>query len=725
MGKIHLLEQSTINQIAAGEVVDRPVSVVKELMENAIDAGAAAITVEIKQGGIELIRVTDNGSGMVSEDIPIAFQRHSTSKIKEAVDLLTVSSLGFRGEALSSIAAVARVELITRTHRSLVGNRYVIEGGQQLELEEVGAPEGTTVIVRDLFYNTPARRKFLKTPTSEGSYIFELIGKMALSRPDISFRYIQNGQNRLHTSGNHNLKDVIYHVYGREITRELIPLSFQSPFFSLEGFIGKPSIARGNRSCETYFINGRYIRSQLINRAIEEAYRNFLMQHKFPFTVFQILIEPEFTDVNVHPSKMELRFRNQEFLFEEIVRAIRKALTAGELSPDFVIREKMASAKKTEQKAKPLLNQKEMAAVAVKSERSQEAQTQKVQSKEIQNQEVQSKVAALEPNQTRAVAKSEKSQEVQSKDSAVESEQIAATVKTEAEPEQIITTITTEKNKQPRNRVTAEKPDFERRKRQEKLPEPFEVKRMEKLLLREKEAAYAEEKVQSGTGTETLALYHENFDQVQAVEVQQQNLFEEKLLTMDTLSQVKLVGQIFDTYWIVQYQEYFMIIDQHAAHEKVLYESIIQQLKNQEYTTQQMNPPAIITLTPRQQGQLEALSQVLVRLGFEIEFFGGNEYAVYGMPDNLVGIQPMDFLEEILEQAGDRGKITPEAIYEKAASLACKAAVKGKQRLSQIEAEQLIADLVQLENPYTCPHGRPTMIKMTQYELEKKFKRIL
>ncbi len=273
------------------------------------------------------------------------------------------------------------------------------------------------------------------------------------------------------------------------------------------------------------------------------------------------------------------------------------------------------------------------------------------------------------------------------------------------------------------NRVMAEKPDFERRKRQEKLPEPFEVKRMEQLLLREKEASYAEEKAQPGTTAS--ALHHENFDQVQAVEVQQQNLFEEKLLTMDTLSQVKLVGQIFDTYWIVQYQEYFMIIDQHAAHEKVLYESIIQQLKNQEYTTQQMNPPAIITLTPRQQGQLETLSQVLVQLGFEIEFFGGNEYAVYGMPDNLVGIQPMDFLEEILEHAGDRGKVTPEAIYEKAASLACKAAVKGKQRLSEIEAKQLIADLVQLENPYTCPHGRPTMIKMTQYELEKKFKRIL
>ncbi len=707
--------------------MDRPVSVVKELTENAIDAGATAITVEIKQGGTTLIRVTDNGGGIAAEDLPAAFQRHSTSKITEAADLLTVSSLGFRGEALSSVAAVARVELITRTHSSLVGNRYVIEGGQQLALEEVGAPEGTTIIVRDLFYNTPARRKFLKTPATEGGYIYDMIGKMALSRPDISFRYIQNGQNRLHTSGNHNLKDVIYHVYGRELTRELIPLSFKSSFFSLEGFIGKPVIARSSRSCEIYFINGRYIRSQLINRAIEEGYRNFLMQHKFPFTVFNIKIEPEFTDVNVHPSKMELRFRNQEFLFEEVVRAIRKTLTAGELSPSFSVE----TAKS--QKAKESMKNVEKTAEKA-TEKAAERKGGVSEQKKHNPDQAAEKIPAR-PNPPVIAEQAEKNAEiVKSSEGAIKGSTgtvkgSAGAIKNSAETvksstEVVKNTLETVKNK-----------------KQEKLPEPFEVKRMEKLLIREKEAAYKEKETsaqrkpvfegktspENKNTFEGKTTFEEKSvsEEIQAVDVQQQNLFEEKLLTMDTVSQVKLAGQIFDTYWIVQYQEYFMIIDQHAAHEKVLYESIIKQLKNQEYTTQQMNPPAIITLTPRQQGQFEALSDLLVQLGFEIEPFGGNEYAVYGMPDNLVGIKPMDFLEEILEHAGDKGRITPEAVYEKAASLACKAAIKGKQMLSDVEAEQLIADLVKLENPYTCPHGRPTMIKMTRYELEKKFKRVL
>ena len=663
MGKIHLLDQDTINQIAAGEVVDRPVSVVKELTENAIDAGATAITVEVKQGGTTLIRVTDNGSGIAPEDLPTAFKRHSTSKIMEASDLLTVSSLGFRGEALSSVAAVARVELITRTHYNLIGNRYVIEGGKELSLEEVGAPEGTTIIVRDLFYNTPARKKFLKTPATEGGYISDMIGKMALSRPDISFRFIQNGQSRLHTSGNHNLKDVIYHIYGRELTREMIPLSYQSSFFSLEGFLGKPVAAKSNRSGEIYFINGRYIRSNLIHKAIEEGYRNFLMQHKFPFTVFNIIIEPEFTDVNVHPSKMELRFRNQEFLYEEIVGAVRRILTAGDLSPDFTV--EPAKAKKPDQAARALPDQ-----VKINSKKEAEKTSGAGTERKAE------KTSGTEPER-----KTEKTSGAEPERKAEETSGTGAEGKAE--------------------RPSREKP--KKREEKEEAPEPFEKKRMERLL-REERAGYGE---------------------VQTVDVHQTNLFEEKLLTADTVSQVRLAGQIFDTYWIAQYRDYFLIIDQHAAHEKVLYESIIKRLKNQEYTTQQMNPPVIITLALRQQEQFAQLSGLLSEMGFEIEPFGGNEYAIYGMPDNLVGIAPLEFLEEILENALEKGRITPEAVYEKAASLACKAAIKGNQRLSRAEAEQLIADLVDLENPYTCPHGRPTMIRMTKYELEKKFKRVL
>ncbi|MDY2627749.1 MAG: DNA mismatch repair endonuclease MutL [Lachnospiraceae bacterium] len=642
MGKIHLLDQSTINQIAAGEVIDRPVSVVKELTENAIDAGATAVTIEIKQGGTTLIRITDNGSGIMAEDIPEAFRRHSTSKIMQAADLLTVSSLGFRGEALSSVAAVARVELITRTHSSLVGNRFVIEGGNEQTLEEVGAPEGTTIIVRDLFYNTPARKKFLKTPATEGGYIYDMVGKMALSRPDISFRFIQNGQNKLHTAGNHNLKDVIYHIYGRELTRELIPISYESSFFRIEGFIGKPMISRSTRSCEIYFINGRYIRSNLIHKAIEEGYRNFLMQHKFPFTVFNIIIDPEFTDVNVHPSKMELRFRNQEFLYEEVVSAVRKTLTGRELSPDF------------------------------------SAEPEKQQKKAEEKREV--------------LPAAEKEKKV-----------LPAAEKTGKESNVLLSSEMSLK----KEAVFPVPENENREKKLERSPEPFETKRMERLVKEKKEP------------------YRAKTEEMAAENVRQQNMFEDKLLTVDTVSQVRLAGQIFDTYWIAQYQDTFLIIDQHAAHEKVLYESIISQLKSQEYTTQQMNPPAIISLTPRQQEQFQELSGILSEMGFEVEPFGGNEYAVYGMPDNLVGADPMDLLDEILETAGERGRITPEAVYERAASMACKAAIKGNQHLSEVEATHLIADLVNLENPYTCPHGRPTMIKMTKYELEKKFKRVL
>lgn len=674
MGRIHLLDQNTINQIAAGEVVERPVSVVKELTENAIDAGATAITIEIKQGGIDMIRVTDNGGGIAGEDLPTAFKRHSTSKITDATDLLTVSSLGFRGEALSSIAAVARVELITRTHTSLIGSRYVIEGGRELVSEEVGAPEGTTIIVRDLFFNTPARRKFLKTAATEGSYIHDMIGKMALSRPDISFRYIQNGQNKLHTSGNHNLKDVIYQVYGRELTKELIPLNYESSFFRVEGFIGKPLIARSSRAYEIYFINGRYIKSSLIHKAIEEGYRNFLMQHKFPFTVFQICIDPEFTDVNVHPSKMELRFRNQEFLYEEIVTAVRKTLTSGELSPGFTV--EPAGIKTGKIKKNP----EERKTVQTGVLHSSQAETKKETTTcaDRKNEISKSIPSDREMNQTNTpkdIVQSEKNEDhakhvstVQPESSAYETSGLAVS--------QIVP--------------------------KEKPPEPFEVNRRESYIKEENAACEAE-----------------------AVDLHQQNLFEDKLLTVDTVSQIHLAGQIFDTYWIVQFKDTFMIVDQHAAHEKVLYESILKKLKNQEYTTQQMNPPAIITLTPKQQEQLGEIEGLLRELGFEMEPFGGNEYAVYGMPDNLVGVAPLDFLEELLESAAEKGKITPEAVYERAATMACKAAIKGNQHLSEVEARQLMADLVTLENPYTCPHGRPTMIRMTQYELEKKFKRVL
>ena len=682
MGKIHALDQDTINQIAAGEVIDRPVSVVKELTENAIDAGATAITVEIKQGGISLIRVTDNGGGIASEDLSAAFQRHTTSKITKALDLLTVSSLGFRGEALSSIAAVSRVELITRTHSSLIGNRYIIEGGEEKEQAEVGTPEGTTILVRDLFYNTPARRKFLKTPATEGSYIHDMISKMALSRPDISFRLLINGQSRLHTSGNHNLKDVIYQIYGRDLTKELIPVRYSSSFFRMEGFIGKPLISRSSRSYEIYFINGRYIRSSLIHKAIEEGYRNFLMQHKFPMTVLNLIIDPEFTDVNVHPSKMELRFRNQEFLYEGIVHAVRKTLTSGELSHGFTV-ETPDPADKSSGRVTETMNPADESSGCVPEKTGPAAQNRKERPEK-----------PPEPFEKKRLER------------LIREEQTSY----EAEHGNSSGTETGEKGSES-SFTLPEEP-------KSPLPSKSPKKSAEMLSESLPSAKSGEEKEKQGEAKEVLS-------DAQIVDVRQRDLFEDKILTADTLSQIRLAGQIFDTYWVVQYQDLFLIIDQHAAHEKVLYESIIGKLKEQDYTTQQMNPPLIITLTPKQQERMEEIAPVLARMGFETEPFGGNEYAVYGMPDNLVGISPVDLLDEILESGSEKGTITPDAVYEKAASLACKSAIKGNQHISEEEALHLIADLVELENPYTCPHGRPTMIRMTKYELEKKFKRVL
>lgn len=685
MGKIHMLGQHTIDQIAAGEVIDRPVSVVKELTENAIDAGATAITIEIKDGGSGLIRVTDNGGGILREDLQIAFKRHATSKIGDANDLLTVASLGFRGEALSSISAVSRVELITRTHTALVGSRYVIEGGSECTLEEVGAPEGTTIIVRDLFYNTPARKKFLKSAQTEGSHISDMVSKMALSRPDISFRFIMNGQNKFHTSGNHNLKDVIYQIYGRDIARELLPLEVDGSFFQLHGYLGKPMIARGNRNYEIYFINGRYIKSSLIAKAVEEGYRNFLMQHKFPLCVFNLVIDPEFTDVNVHPAKMEIRFRNQQYLFEELTHAVRKCLTTGELSP------------KIELSAGKLPG----SYPAKKAETAYTAEPAKSKETVYNPQHIQKREAANFANSSEPLCttKSVKATESANSDKSG----------TSAE-----TVYTAETQKISKSEYIAEPAKKEEKPRQP-VYEPFEINRRQQIL-KEAELHLLEQEA-NGKGNA--------LEEVIPKEVHQQNLFEEKLLRVDTLSQVKLVGQIFDTYWIAEYEDTFMLIDQHAAHEKVNYERIIKELKDRSYSTQGMQPPKVITLSVAMQDSYEQAKKIIADMGFEIEPFGGNEYAIYGMPDNLVGIEPEELLEQLLTLGEDAKRITMDAVYERAATMACKASIKGNQRLSPVEAEKLIADLVTLENPYTCPHGRPTMIRMTQKELEKKFKRIL
>ena len=646
MAHITVLDQNTINKIAAGEVIERPASVVKELLENAIDAKATAVTVEIRDGGISFIRVTDNGSGIPKEEVPTAFLRHSTSKIQSVEDLFTVSSLGFRGEALSSIAAVAKVELITKTPEQISGTRYQIEGGKERTLEEIGAPEGTTFLVRDLFYNTPARQKFLKTAQTEGAHVASLVEKIAMSHPEVSVRLIQNNQNKLHTSGNHNLKDMIYTVFGREIAANLLPVEHEEEIFSIRGFAGKPVIARSNRNFENYFINGRYVKSSLVAKAIEEAYRPFLMQHKYPFVLLHLKIEPEYLDVNVHPTKMELRFREEEEIYKKIYEAVSRALAQKELIPQVSLdKKKDIDEEKREEKRAPHPEPFEV-------RRKQEAEK-KLAQERAQNQDV------------------------------------------------------VYENKAVYGRIAESSPSW---LDEESVPQkPVSTQKMEGLAGKAKEMETA-----APPPNHTLP------------KEKQLDLFEEKLLEPQSRKRHKLIGQLFDTYWLVEFDQNLYIIDQHAAHEKVLYEKTMASLKTREFTSQMVSPPVILTLSGQEKRLLEKYKTYFTEIGFELEPFGDREYAIRAIPDNLFSIAKKELFMEMLDNLSDDIlKGSPDLIYEKVASMSCKAAVKGNHSMSAMEADHLIDQLLQLENPYACPHGRPTIISMSKYELEKKFKRIV
>ena len=646
MAHITVLDQNTINKIAAGEVIERPASVVKELLENAIDAKATAVTVEIRDGGISFIRVTDNGSGIPKEEVTTAFLRHSTSKIQSVEDLFTVSSLGFRGEALSSIAAVAKVELITKTPEQISGTRYQIEGGKERTLEEIGAPEGTTFLVRDLFYNTPARQKFLKTAQTEGAHVASLVEKIAMSHPEVSVRLIQNNQNKLHTSGNHNLKDMIYTVFGREIAANLLPVEHEEEIFSIRGFAGKPVIARSNRNFENYFINGRYVKSSLVAKAIEEAYRPFLMQHKYPFVLLHLKIEPEYLDVNVHPTKMELRFREEEEIYKKIYEAVSRALAQKELIPQVSLdKKKDIDEEKREEKRAPHPEPFEV-------RRKQEAEK-KLAQERAQNQDV------------------------------------------------------VYENKAVYGRIAESSPSW---LDEESVPQkPVSTQKMEGLAGKAKELETA-----APPPNHTLP------------KEKQLDLFEEKLLEPQSRKRHKLIGQLFDTYWLVEFDQNLYIIDQHAAHEKVLYEKTMASLKTREFTSQMVSPPVILTLSGQEKRLLEKYKTYFTEIGFELEPFGDREYAIRAIPDNLFSIAKKELFMEMLDNLSDDIlKGSPDLIYEKVASMSCKAAVKGNHSMSAMEADHLIDQLLQLENPYACPHGRPTIISMSKYELEKKFKRIV
>ena len=659
MREIAVLDQNTIDKIAAGEVVERPASVVKELVENAIDAGATAITVEIKEGGIAFIRVTDNGNGIPKDQVRLAFLRHATSKIQKVEDLLQISSLGFRGEALSSISAVSQMEVITKTPEDMTGVRYVIEGGREKSLEEIGAPNGTTMLVRNLFFNTPARAKFLKTAMTEAGYVSAYMEQLALSHQDISFKYMVNGQMRLHSSGNSNLKDVIYGIYGRDITRELLEVRFEQPGILIEGFIGKPVISRGNRNFENYYINGRYVKSKILMKAIEEAYKPYMMQHKYPFVCLQYTISGDEIDVNVHPTKMEVRFQNQGAVYNATYDMITQTLSGREMIPQV-----------------DLASQKEK---------------REEQKKEKKNRE---RISAPEPFETGFRKRTE---QIQEERPAYGKEEPAK--KEETGPPVGIHLASVH-------------------------PAASEVSPPE--IHREQEAEKEEQKIPAKENIPASPSKEEKEPEAALQQPQQMELFDDRLLSKKARARHRIIGQLFETYWLVEYDNKFYIIDQHAAHEKVLYERFMKEFETREVTTQMVSPPQVISLNLQEDMLLKTHMEVFKRFGFEISEFGGREYSIHGVPANIYGISVQDLFVEILDSLENENTRQPlDIIAGRIATAACKAAVKGNNTLSFEEADQLIEELLGLENPYNCPHGRPTIISMTRYELEKKFKRIV
>lgn len=664
--QIHVLDSETVDKIAAGEVVERPASVVKELVENAIDAGATAITVEAKDGGIEYLRVTDNGSGIERDQLRTAFLRHATSKIHTAEDLSHVGSLGFRGEALSSIAAVSKVEVITKTQSTLTGVRIVLEGAVEKAFDEIGAPEGTTFIMRNLFFNTPVRRKFLKQPATEGGYIADLMEHLALSRPDISFKFVLGSQTRFHTSGNGDLKETIYRIYGREVAASLVPIQSLEKGIRIEGYLGKPAVVRSNRNFEIYYINGRFVRSKVLAKAIEEGYKEYLMQHKFPLCVLHISMDAEMVDVNVHPTKMDVRFSDNMLFARLVSDNIHKTLKSNEMIPQA-----------------PLTDEREEKKVLKQA--AQEAR----------------KVRTPEPFETRRES--------------------SFLVKEEAKYQAENLTRKDFMDNPVWNRVKSVK---------EEEISPEEETKEEQLLAQDdffvEEIPVKDEENKASITVEKEESIQKAPEEEKLEDVSQMNLFEEKILTVENRMKYRIIGQVFDTYWLVQYEDKMLMIDQHAAHEKVKYERLIKQYQEKSVVSQALMPPIVVSLSGKEEVVLKEHRDVFLALGFEVEAFGGTEYALRSVPVDLYGCGEREMFLEVLDELSEGksyGNI--RVIEEKIASMSCKAAVKGNNRLSTAEAEKLIDELLTLDNPYNCPHGRPTIVTISKMEMEKKFKRIV
>ena len=698
---IKVLDQNTINKIAAGEVIEKPSSVIKELVENSIDSGATAVTVEVKGGGLSFMRVTDNGAGINKDEVKLAFKRHATSKLVKVEDLLSISSLGFRGEALASIAAVSQVELISKTADDVTGIRYQIHGGAEISSEEIGCPNGTTIVVRNLFYNTPARKKFMKTDATEISYIYDLMCRICMSHPGVSFKFIANGTDKIFTSGNGKLKDIIYHIYGRDITSNLLEINAENDYMKISGFIARPCISRGNRSFEGYYVNHRYIKSAVLTKAIEDAFRTFVMIHKFPFTEINFDVKPDLIDVNVHPTKMELKFVNSQDIYSFTYNAIRETLLFKELIPD------------------------------VTPEKDPKPET-------FKQRDIGNKPEAFENKRREALAAKE-NKNVPANGVAPASSYIPPSGRSaESIPASVRPVIEVIDETKSANCVREDVSPYKRSvsENRENVAESNADNQnagnqnIDSQNTCNKENVNTNTDVSTSQSSDNQALLNNSLENTEPAEEKkkyvQQDMFQEKFLTKEARAKHRLIGQLFKTYWLIEYDGRFFIMDQHAAHEKVKYEELMANYNNKKIYSQYLMPPAVVTLSAAEIEFLHENMEMFEALGYQIENFGGREFKLNAVPDNLFGLDGRElFIDFIADASSSARKVTIDTFIHKLSTMACKAAIKGNTEISFKEADALIDQLLKLENPYTCPHGRPTVISMTEAEIEKKFKRIV
>lgn len=716
---IKVLDQNTINKIAAGEVIEKPSSVIKELVENSIDSGATAVTVEVKGGGLSFLRVTDNGAGIKKDEVKLAFLRHATSKLVTVEDLLSISSLGFRGEALASIAAVAQVEMITKTADDVTGLRYQIHGGKEISSEEIGAPGGTTIIVRNLFYNTPARKKFMKTDATETSYIYDLMCRICMSHPEISFKFIANGTDKLFTSGNGKLRDIIYHIYGRDITSNLLEINAENDYMKISGYIARPCISRGNRSFEGYYVNHRYIKSAVLTKAIEDAFRTFVMIHKFPFTEINFQVRPDLLDVNVHPTKMELKFANSQDIYSFTYNAIRETLLFKELIPDVAPGKdpKPETFKQRDVGNAPeaFENKRREAIVRAEERTVPQSQPEQLRPAEPQSQ----------PEQLRSAETQTSPQQLCPIEPQTSSQPVHPVI-------EIIDETSSSNNKGSdvidNNKMEKPAGNYIYADRNNDLERAIVQNRN---VVNESPAytapAPARPSVTAATQDSTVSAASDAaYIEEAGKKYVQQDMFQEKFLTKEARAKHRLIGQLFKTYWLIEYDGKFFIMDQHAAHEKVKYEELMENYKNKKIYSQYLMPPAVVTLSAAEIEFLHENMEMFEALGYQIENFGGREFKLNAVPDNLFGLDGRElFIDFIADASSSAKKVTIDTFIHKLSTMACKAAIKGNTEISFKEADALIDQLLKLENPYTCPHGRPTVISMTESEIEKKFKRIV